>query len=285
MTSSTSPGTPEYDDRALASAVGLIGRGRTGVETVAVLTDEELLALDGVGTPQLTAMPFLDQHAEDEASQVPLARTAMRSMMTRKEVVSEVESAEFEQRPLADDKLLSVAVDPTILGALVLRRTSRLIIWFEREISVQTHRLYYYPHEDAVLEEEVTADGVHMFSVMPRESVAPRVGHLVDQLEVGGEDGEPKTLAVDTMEDDPEIGARLAETRALTVGTMVSRTEEVAKRVTFHMTSDEVIAGQPSEDGSEVTLIPVSPATVQEIVRDLFDDSTADATGDAEAEG
>lgn len=287
-TSPTTSPTPDgYDDRSLASAAGVIERGRNGVETIAVLTDEELMALDGVETPQLTEMPFLDEHAEDTDTRVTLARTAMRSMMTRKEVVTEIESAEFEQRPLADDKLQDVAVDPTILGALVLRRTSRVLVWFEREVSLQTHRLYYYPHDGVVLEEEVTADGVHMFTVMPVGSAPGRVGHLIDQPGVGGQDGEPRTVPVADLEDDPELGSRLADTRALTIGTMVSRTEDVAKRVTFHMTMNEVIAGQPSEDGEELTLMPVSPDTVQEIVRDLFGDGTeddaADATGDEEA--
>ncbi|WP_193103922.1 hypothetical protein [Brachybacterium sp. FME24] len=291
MSSSSTPppqptearGDSTYDDRSLASAVGLLDRGREGVQSVAVLTDEELMALDGVETAQLTAMPFLDEHAPDLESRVLLARTAMRSLMTRKEVATEIEVAEFEERPLADEKLLDVTVDPTILGALVLRRTSRDLVWFEREVSTQTHRLYYYPHDsDIVLEEEVTADGVHMFSIMPLPTVAARVRHLIDQPGVGGQDGPVSTLAVTALEDDADLGPRLGDTRALTIGTMVSRVDDTAKRVTFHMTGSEVIAGQPSSDGEEISLMAVSPTSVEEIVRDLFDDgSEDDAEGDA----
>lgn len=287
MSSTTDPstdqtaGTGPLDERSLACAAGVIERGRKGVGDIAVLTDEELMALDGITSTQMTAMPFLDEHAPDEESRIPLARTAMRSLMARRLVISEIEAAEGEDRPLADDKLQSVAVEPQITGALVLRRTSRILVWFEREVPSQIHRLYYYPHvDDVVLEEEITADGVHLFTVLPLSEVPARVHHLIDQPGIGGQDGPPTTIATAAMEDHPEFGPRLADTRALTVGSMISRTDDVAKRVIFHLTSTEVLGGQPSVDGDEITLMQVSPERVQEIVADLF---TENGTDDAPA--
>ncbi|MCG7308841.1 hypothetical protein [Brachybacterium sp. ACRRE] len=279
MTSTTDTSTDgragdnPVDERSLACAAGLIEAGRSRVEEVAVLTDEELAALDGISTAQTTAMPYLEEHTADEAARVPIARTAMRSLMARRLVISEIEAAEGEDRPLADDKLQSVTAEPRTTGALVLRRTSRILVWFEREVSTQIHRLYYYPHvDDVVLEEEVTADGVHMFTIMPMSKVPTRVRHLIDQPGVGGQDGPAATLAVADVESDTEMGPRLADTRALTVGSMVSRTTDVTKRVLFHLTSSEVIAGQPSPEGEEITLMQVSADSVEEIVADLFDD-------------
>ena len=60
-----------------------------------------------------------------------LARTAVRSLMVRHLVVSEVEAAEFEERPLKDERLLSVTAEPRLTGALVLRRASRALLVFE----------------------------------------------------------------------------------------------------------------------------------------------------------
>jgi hypothetical protein len=279
-------GAGPVDERSLACAAALIEVGRTRVEDVAVLTDEELAALDGIATPQMVAMPYLDEHAPDEAAQVPIARTAMRSLMARRLVISEIEAAEGEDRPLSDDKLQSVTAEPRTTGALVLRRTSRILVWFEREVSTQTHRLYYYPHvDDVVLEEEVTADGVHMFTIMPMSKVPTRARNLIDQPGVGGQDSTTTTLAVADIESDPETGPRLADTRALTVGSMVSRTTDATKRVLFHLTSSEVIAGQPSPEGEEITLMQVSSDSVEKIVADLFDDGDDDGDDDESPEG
>lgn len=265
------------DERELACAAGLIELGSTRVEDVAVLTDEELMALEGVAASQMTAMPYVEEHADEDDARVPLARTAMRSLMARRLVVSEIEASEGEDRPLSDEKLQSVTAEPRITGALVLRRTSRILVWFEREVPTQIHRLYYYPHVDGVvLEEEVTADGVHLFTIMPRSEVATRVRHLIDQLEVGGQDGPATTVAASAVEDDPEMGPRLADTRALTVGTMISRTSDIAKRVLFHLTSSEVIGGQPSPEGDEITYMSISPEKVEQIIEDLFSEADED---------
>ena len=277
-----------FDDRSLACAVGVLDLGREGVEDIAVLSDEELMALDGVETPQMVAMPFLDEHAPDAETRAMLARTAIRSLMVRHLVISEVEAAEFEERPLKDERLLSVTAEPRLTGALVLRRASRALLVFEREVSEGMHRLYYYVHDQGVtLEEEVTADGVHMFCIMPASAVPQRVRHLVDQVGVAGADGEPRVVATSAVASDAQLAPHLEATRALTVGTMVSGIEEGAMRVHFHMTSDEVIAAQPSEDGEEVVFMSVSHETIEGIVADMVSAARLDGAGadDADAPG
>lgn len=282
----TDPGTTSsarspFDERSLACAVSLLAAGREGVSEVAVLTDEEILALDGTATEQIVATPYLDEYVTDQASRDLIARTAMRILMTRRDVISEIEAAEGEERPLAPENLTAVTVEPRIMGALVLRRSSRELIWFERQVTGQTHRLYYYPHDQGVvLEEEITHDGVHLFTVMPRSDVAERVCHLVDQPGFASEDGEARTLPVAELETDEELGPKIADTRAFTTGTMLSRTEDVAKRISFHMTGDAVLAGQLSEDGEEITLMPVCRGTIKVLVEELFELSPAE--GDAE---
>lgn len=260
-----------FDDRSLASAVGVLDLGREELADVAALTDEELLALDGTEAAQVAALPYLDAHPVDAETRTAIARTAMRSLMTRRLVVSEVDAAGYEERPLADDKLLAVTAEPRITGALVLRRTSRELVWFEREVSDQTHRLYYYPHDaGVVLEEEVTADGVHIFSVMPERLVPTRVRHLVDQFEIAGEDGVPRTISLADVETDPDLAPRIADTRALTVGTRISRVDDVAERAVFHQTSTEVIAAQVSADATEVAFVAVSGPTIEGLVQELL---------------
>lgn len=270
---------PPFDERSLACAVGVLDQGREKVTPVAAVSDEELVALDGITAPQITALPFLEEHAPELADREPLARTAMRSLMVRRQVISEIEAAEFEERPLADDRLQRVVAEPLLAGALVLRRSSRDLVVFEREVSAGVHRLYYYPHDGGVvLEEEVTGDGVHMFTVMPRASVAERVRHLVDQSGAAGADGESDTVRTTDVEGHPDWGRRLADTRALTIGTSLSRMDDAVARVHFHMTSSEVIAGQMSDDDQEVTLVPVSAAGIEAIVADMFagDEDAAD---------
>ena len=58
-------------------------------------------------------------------------------------------------------------------------------------------------------------------------------------------------------------------------------------RVHFHMTSDEVIAGQPSEDGEEVAFMAVSHETIEGIVADMVSAARLGEEGadDADAPG
>lgn len=88
---------------------------------------------------------------------------------------------------------------------------------------------------------------------------------------VAGEDGPARTVRTADLETDPELAPVLVETRALTVGTMLTRTDDAVMRVAFHMTSAEVIAAQPSEDGEEVTMVRVSHGAIEAIIQDLLD--------------
>lgn len=295
---------PPFDDRSLACAVAVLALGRESVEEIATVSDEELVALDGVGRQQITALPYLEEHAPEAEDRIPLALTAMRSLMVRRLVVGEIAAAEFEERPLADENLQKVTVEPRLTGALVLRRSSRALLAFERETAMGMHRLYYYPHDsDVILEEEVTADGVHVFCVMPASAVPERARHLIDQPGVAGEGGEPRSLALEDIENDDHLAPQLESTLALTVGTMLSRVVDAAMGVHFHMTDAAVIAGQPSADGTAVTFMEVSAATIEQLVADMLqaaadidpedinpedispeDTSAADATDDGDAE-
>ena len=263
-----------FDERALASAVALLASGQESPQDAAILTDEELIALDGILTPQFAETPFLQSHAPDEQTRAMLARTAMRSLMVRRVVVSEIEASEIEERPLADENLLNVTIEPRTLGALVLRRSSRAVLVLEREVSEEIHRLYYYPHDSGiVLEEEVTADGVHVFTVMPDASVAVRARHLVDQLSLAGEDGEPVVVAADQLESHPELGPLLEDTRALTVATLLlQENEDEPRRAVFHMTSQQVLAGEEAGDGT-VSIMEVSTATIEAVLTALLEEA------------
>lgn len=285
MTDSTTPGTATsdggidqhpsdggIDQRGLTCAAAVLTSGENDVTAIAVLTDEEILALDGVDTAQFVPMPFLDEKVPSREERELLARTAARILMTRRDVISEVEASEAEERPLAEENLRKVTVEPTLTGVLFLRRSSRAVVMFERQVSEQTHRLYYYLHRDGVvLEEEVTADGVHMFTVMPQEKAVPRIHYLIDQAGIGGEDGEALDIPVDQLENHPELGERLADTRAFTMATMLSTQTGDHKQLTFHMTSTEVFAGQPDESGTTITIMPVGADSVDTLIRELFD--------------
>ncbi|MCS6711830.1 hypothetical protein JSY14_07270 [Brachybacterium sp. EF45031] len=242
---SAAPRDVDLDPRALDCAMGVLVEGSTQPALVAVLSDEEILALDGPEREQFAAMPFLESTVPDPAERQLLTRTVLRILAARRDIASEVEAADAEGRPLREDNLLSMVPSPTLTGVLTLRRWTASVTWFERRVEGQTHRLYYYPQDGGVmLEEEVTADGLHFFTVMPQEYAAPRAHHLVDQNQVGGADGAARTVSTAQVETDPELGPLLADTR--------------------------VLVGRPSPDGAEVTIIPVSPEHVDGLLEELL---------------
>lgn len=261
----------EPSRRSTACAAGVLESGRESPSIVTILTDEQLLALEGLSAVQPTVLPYADQHLADSHDREVAARTALRDLMARRDVLAEVEMAELEERDVDPDNALGFAASPKIAGALLLRRAAQRLGVFERTVSEQVHHLYYYPCPgDVVLEEEVTADGMHLMTIMPRTAVAQRARYLIDQWSVAGVDGEATEVSVDALESDPVLGERLADSRAVTVATGVDRVQGSVQICTFHMTSEEVIAGDPSEDGTSITMVPVSAAAIDELVMEII---------------
>jgi hypothetical protein len=164
--------TPQlnFAQSQIDAAQAVLARIEPGkVTKVTTLTDEEITILDGLETPQIVATPWVadNESFEPEA----FGEVALRGLIAR----GDVQPAIVEGR----DDLAIVAV-PDITGPLLLRRISQAIISIERTTSLQSDYLYYYRHDDAVLEEQIDAAGFHLFSILELADLGTRFASFVN---------------------------------------------------------------------------------------------------------
>lgn len=210
-------------------------------------------------------------------------RIGMMALQDRqREITQAVMSTTWED--LGEDPRRLYAADP-VQGLLTLRRTFSALITYQRMVAEQVHTIvqYLYPGE-TLLEEEVTADGYHHFSVLPRQSAIDHAATVIDQDEVAAEDGEPFSLRMSEIEQDERTGAVLSDTRALTVASLVNRDGE-ADQLTFYATSQSVLVSRSDADlvspdpeaDQELEFAEVSPATLRETLSALLQAASRDA--------
>lgn len=280
-----------YGRREMLCAASLLTAGAEEAQEVATLLDEELLALDGPETGQFTALPYAELIAPDREQRRLLARTALRSLMVQGRVADEADAAQAEEREARPEAREDVTLEPSLAAVLLLRRLAADIVWFEREQPQDVQRRYYYllgplgteeeageeqapadaPVPQAALEEEVTAQGIHVFRIMPRAQVAERVLEFVDPEEVPGADGPARTVATADLLADPVLGEEVGRARSLTTATRLERETETIERATFHVTDRSVLAGQPDADAEHLRIMPVSRTTLRALLTELIE--------------
>lgn len=262
---------PVQTDRDAAGAFELLATASGEPSVIAVLTDEELLALHGTEAPQLTGSPFLDD-TDIEAEKA--AAIALRSLIARGLVVVGEDGRENEGDAAGTGEATGqrlVQADRTLSGLLALRTSPLAMVNLTRQVADQatSMMLYLFPR-GGVLEEFVTADGYHHFSIPTREVLADRMQQYVDQASVAGStDADPIESTVEELESDSEIGRRLADTRALTVLTSVDRSEHT--QLSLMVTSDAVfVMDTPTEENQRTAIREVSEGTLRRLLDDAL---------------
>lgn len=231
---------PTYTAGSLDSAAQVLQQadGSTPAPVLS-LTDEQLAGMDGDRADQLTALPWLAENTEDIEGDTATGRRAF--------------AAGVGLRSLVASGLVRIVADPigtdgdgtgsrwqaapVLDGCLVLRRAANVVTSVERTMNTpsgpQVNRLYYYTHPSGVLEEEVTASGIHHFTPLRPEQAPERIAALVDPAGVAGSTaGRSEDLAVLAGSDggaDPlastsaaqDLASRLAGTLAMSVVTVV----------------------------------------------------------------
>lgn len=267
---------PTPENRREICAALVLSSAEDGPVQMGVFTDEELIALDGLDTVQLVPLPWVVDN-EDSVERATAASIALRGLIARRLVLpAELLAEDWDD--LGDDPRRLYAVDP-VQGILELRRRFTSLITFQRMVSEQIHTIVQYVYEgDTLLEEEITADGYHHFHVLPVDSAVDHAVTLLDQDEVAGEDGEPITLKMSAIEEHPELGPVLSDTRALTVASLVTRAGE-AEQLTFYATSDRTYVSRSDQDPSvpepaedpELEFVQASTDSLRDVVRSLIE--------------
>lgn len=279
MTASTPP--PTGSSRATMCAAVVLEGADDGPQKFGVFTDEELLALDGIATEQLVPTPWMSSNAET-ISPEHAASVALRSLIARR-LVLPVEMLADDWADLGDDPRRLVAADP-VQGLLTLRRSAASVVSFHRVVQESSHTLIHYGYENGrILEEEITQDGFHHFVVLPAAEAPQRALMLVDQDEVASADGEPVIADLNDLEESSPLSTRLADTRALTVATVIRRDTE-PEQFTFYATSEALLVSHPETDGvaepdesTPLQFIEISRETAEQLLGEILE---ADAPQD-----
>lgn len=232
-----------YTAQDVSAAAAVLARAAGGEpELLIALTDEQIAALDGYARRQFTATPWLDEHPQQRRF---AAGVGLRALVAAGLVSAVAEPGTGRQQWQAD---------PELSGCLVLRRTARLFTTAERTVQrpqgPEVHRLHYYAHPDGVLEEEVTALGVHRFTPLRPEQVNARLLAFVDPAGVATGGGEPIRVHTSQLATSPLAG-RLAATRALTVFTIVTTADGGVRQASVYATGEEVLVMEALDPGAQ----------------------------------
>lgn len=263
--------TPAPTERDAAAAFELLSRAQEEPPVLAVLTDEELLAIDGIDAPQVADTPFTDREDVDAAA---YASAAFRSLIARGLVVIDDDAQETEGELLTEGtERRALQLDRTLAGIAALRRGPLGVLSAHRQVADQlTELLVYVFPAGGILEELVTADGFHHFSLPLRAAVPERLAVYLDPRDVAGEDATLFSGPVDALEADSEVTARLDDARAITV---VAGTGAGGRfQHTVFTTSDAVLdldtgGGDPAPVAE---LVSLSPTGLRALLADLLPD-------------
>ena len=266
-----SPPRPQPPTAAAPARCSCSRGAEDGPTALGVFTDEELTALDGLSTEQLVPLPWLSEN-QDLVSAEIAAGVSLRSLIARR-LVLPAELLADDWDDLGEDPRRLYAVDP-IQGILTLRRSASAVTTLQRIVDVQSHTLVHYDFgEGRMLEEEITHDGFHHFTILPAQAAPDRAMMVIDQDEVAGDDGERRRVRMSEVDQDPALSAVLSDTRALTVLSSVRRDVEPVQ-YSFYATSDHLLVSLTEEDdGAEdphLQFVEVARATAADLVREVL---------------
>lgn len=193
--------TMKWTQRDIEAAAKVLASASAIGAPLPTLTDEEIVALDGVQHEQLVALPWL---SAQDASKELMCAIALRGLLAKELVYPVVFEGETEPSRLHATE--------EITGALTLRRSGSSIVSVERTVSTGKRWLYSYLHDDGVLLEEVDESGLHGFTVITREQLVPRLAEFVDPEKAAARDTDPALYTEAQFE--AHAATALADTQA-----------------------------------------------------------------------
>lgn len=245
------------------------------VTEVVTLTDEELMALDGLEHDPLTPTPWITASATDPEARALVTAAAMRSMISRGIVTSStvLDPRRFEEGSQEQARLVAV---PALQGTVVLRRTSDAVLIAERRTERGTAYGYFYlfhtPGGVRVLWEAFDEAGVHLFFLLDGATLPEQLLAFVDPVSGAGEgDGDLDEVPAAAFATSA-AAARLAEARAVTTVLVLDR-EDTAGPTAFTLFSTpdalELMETSGEGEGAIQRVGAVSAATLAALVEDL----------------
>lgn len=237
-----STSTMKWTQRDVQCAAKVLDQASPEGTALTTLTDEEIVALDGVQHEQVVALPWLS--AQDAASRDLMCAVALRGLLAKELVYPVVFEGETEPSRLH-------AIEE-ITGSLTLRRSGDAIVSVERTVSTGKRWLYAYVHVEGVLLEEVDDGGLHGFTIVSRGQAAERLAAFVDPEGAAARDTEPAVYSEAAFEE--HAATALADTRAASNVVAFSTASDEFPTVTVYTGPSGVHVLTPRVEGEAVSL-------------------------------
>ena len=268
----TSPESPTFSQDDLDAAIAVLSQtgGEEEVRELFSLSDEELLAVDGVQHPQLTELPWVEANADAAELRELVAAVAMRSLLARGLITTSADADPAAYGP-GSQKPLSFDAVPELRGVAVLRRIPEAFVLLHRRTAAGDATSYFYlfevQGERHVLWEAYDASGMHVFHRVPSALLAQQIRSFMDpESGTGDSDGGTEEVTVEAFEDSP-IAQQLSEARAVTTAVVVSVGEGTTEGFTAFAMPDRLVLMESDEQMHR--LGTVSADSMDAIVEEL----------------
>ncbi|SDW96379.1 hypothetical protein SAMN04487912_10620 [Arthrobacter sp. cf158] len=250
--------TMKWTQRDVEAAAKVLASASAIGAPLPTLTDEEVVALDGVQHEQMVALPWLS--AQDANKEV-LCAVALRGLLAKELVYPVIFEGETEPSRLHASE--------DITGALTLRRSGSSVVSVERTVSTGKRWLYSYLHDDGVLLEEVDESGLHGFTVITREQLVPRLAEFVDPEKAAVRDTDAALFTEAQFE--AHAATALADTQAASNVVAFNADTNEFPTVTVYTAPSGVHVLTPQVAGETVTfeLQETSPASLARVLGGL----------------
>jgi len=233
--------TMKWTQRDIEAAAKVLASASADGTALPTLTDEEVVALDGVQHEQLVALPWL---SAQDANKELMCAIALRGLLAKELVYPVIFEGETEPTRLHATE--------DITGALTLRRSGNSVISVERTVSTGKRWLYGYLHDDGALLEEIDEGGLHGFTVVTRDHLVARVAAFVDPDNAASRDTDPAEYTEAQFEE--HAATALADTRAASNVVGFSADTDEFPTVTVYTGPSGVSVLTPRVSGESVSL-------------------------------
>lgn len=233
--------TMKWTQRDIEAAAKVLASASATGTALPTLTDEEVVALDGVQHEQLVATPWL---SAQDANKELMCAVALRGLLAKELVYPVIFEGE------AEPSRLHATED--ITGALTLRRSGSSVISIERTVSTGKRWLYGYLHDDGVLLEEVDEGGLHGFTAVTRDQLVPRLAEFVDPEKAANRDTDAAVYTEPQFEE--HAATALADTQAASNVVAFNADTDEFPTVTVYTGPSGVHVLTPRVTGETVTL-------------------------------
>lgn len=247
-----STNTIQWTERDVECAAKVLSKASAQGAPLPTLTDEEVVALDGVQREQAVPIPWLSAQTADRNV---LCGVALRGLLAKELAYPVIFEGETEPSRLHATE--------DITGALALRRTGRQVASIERTVSTGKRWLFIYVHDDGALLEEVDEGGLHGFTVVTVDQVSRRLAAFADPNGAAAKDS--GTVSYTPAEFEASGGEFLAETQAVSNLAVFETNAEDLRTLTIYTapTSVHVLLQVVTEGSLSLVLREVSAATLE----------------------